>query len=72
MLKNVPQLVCTNTEWNAKYMPMICSGFVIQYLADESKLPVWKKIDGLQAGELCVLFFPNIYCMLILIRAQKQ
>lgn len=38
MLKNVPQLVCT--EWNAKYMPMICYGFVIQYLAKESKLPV--------------------------------
>lgn len=40
MLKNLPQPVCTNTDWNAKYMPMICSGFVIQYLADESKLPV--------------------------------
>ena len=40
MLKNLPQLVCTNTERNAKYMPMICSGFVIQYLAEESELPV--------------------------------
>lgn len=51
MLKNLPQLVCTNRVWNAKYMPMICSGFVIQYLAEESKLPVLKKIDELQAGE---------------------
>ncbi len=62
ILKNLPQLVCTNTEWNAKYMPMICSGFVIQYLAGESKLSVWKKIDELQAGEICALFFQNIFC----------
>lgn len=72
MLKNLPQLVCINTEWNAKYMRLICSGFVIQYLADESKLPVWQKIDELQAGELFALFLPNIYCMLIVITAQKQ
>lgn len=40
MLKSLSQLVCTNTEWNAKYMRMICSGFVAQYAADEDKLPV--------------------------------
>lgn len=71
MLKSLPQLVCTNTEWNAKYMPMICSGFVIQYLAEESELPVREEPDERQAGELCALFLPNIYCVLILITAQS-
>lgn len=68
-VEKCPSACFAQTEWNAKYMTMIQSGFVIQYLAEESKLTVWKKIDELQAGELCALLTPNINCVLIKIRA---
>lgn len=66
-VEKCPSACFAQTEWNAKYMTMIQSGFVIQYLAEEPT--VWRKIDELQAAELCALLTPNINCVLIKIRA---